>query len=159
MKLNMYLFCHQAILLKRVYEWVCTCVHVCTHAGQRTTSGVILRNTIPFLWDTVSHWPGIHQFGYTGWIPEMICLYLHSSRITIICHCTQQFLHWFFTNWAVPVAPIPYPAQLWSILSREMESMYTKELICLQKLYLQTKVEIPWTSVRRTMDKQPGIFR
>lgn len=45
--------------------YICGCLN--THGSQRTTLGIIIKDIVHLLWDRVSHWPGAHHAGYTGW--------------------------------------------------------------------------------------------
>ena len=48
-------------------KFLCICVYCFVCGNWTTTLGVVLWNTVPLLWDRVSHWLGLYQLEYSGW--------------------------------------------------------------------------------------------
>lgn len=63
---------------------------VCMGGGQKPASGVVLRKAIILLCTRVSHWHGVQQLGWAGWLLAGVLLYFPGTGITSVRHYTQH---------------------------------------------------------------------
>lgn len=63
---------------------------MCMGGGQKTASGVVLRKAFILLRTRVSHWHGVQQLGWAGWLLAGILLCFPGTGITSVRHYTQH---------------------------------------------------------------------